>query len=343
MNSLLRLLLALFVVVSFVMPMPIRSSTAASASVESTGSSFISTVTSAFIRSLAFLGISLARFLLLIASFALLAILGWITVALTRAKEPEPCAEDEDELLHAQVIEMNACDCEKEEAKQSSETSEEPKKHVAIDVGLDLVQQRSVSTPKRHLSIKRSDPFEQLYKKPSEREEAVQNTPPAAAEAPQTGELFSVHVVDAAPIKPVATAKPATKPAPTKPTANSMQKPVSISYITTIPDKSQVKTTTIQYDATSPAAVINRPVEKEPNHQKLRESLASMARTSDAKLLSLLEQLEKVVVSPKTDPTSTLKLKEMLAFVNDPKNLKNASKVALMRQWMTTFLNSKYF
>lgn len=67
-------------------------------------------------------------------------------------------------------------------------------------------------------------------------------------------------------------------------------------------------------------------------------SLASLKKCPDSQLLGILGQLEMIAQSPRYDPTSTIKLKEMLAFVNDEENLKRASKVALMRNWMTEFL-----
>lgn len=77
---------------------------------------------------------------------------------------------------------------------------------------------------------------------------------------------------------------------------------------------------------------------RRPSKMKKSLSLASLKKCPDSQLLGILGQLEMIAQSPRYDPTSTIKLKEMLAFVNDEENLKRASKVALMRNWMTEFL-----
>ncbi len=76
-------------------------------------------------------------------------------------------------------------------------------------------------------------------------------------------------------------------------------------------------------------------VAPQPKQDKLRESLSSFNRTPDSKLVVMLRELE-------SQPPKNEKMKEMLEFVSDPGNLREASRVELMRNWMRAFLFDKY-
>jgi hypothetical protein len=226
------------------------------------------------------------------------------------------------------TLEIPLCSCcEPEIVKSSKKDSEtdvlltkdpetedqKPKQHVAIDVGQYLPMQRTLSTPKRQLStktksgeaeeVRKSDPFALLYHRDNK---------PLDSEVVHTAPPTAVEAPQAGDLQSVTFGGTSNANTDTKP------KP---------------KHNTEKHQPQS---------QRQPASNKLHETLSSFSRLSDEKLLSLLVQLEQVIVDSEKDSKSTLKLKAMLAYVSDPKNLKSTTKVALMRQWMTEFLSNKY-